>query len=656
MTIDTPTVDDVLPTPLRPRLERIQALWDTARRAWPAQTTPAYAHLRVRTGGRLRDVLLGARGATHGDLVLVDWRTAPLVEALLGYEEGEDYEIALPDRTLEGTVLEQNLLRGRGGELVEVLTPEDRLWREATGWHAAPRPAQEGLWARDAATRRRAEAAVVLDEHQRAAVERPPTAATLVLGEAGFGKTTVALHRLAWLAAQRQEGERSKGWALVVVPTEGLRRLSARLLSRLSVPGVEVVTFASFIISQARTVFADLPPKLSRDASPAVVRLKRHGAVAEVIPAVAEGTPAMHAVERGRLPKHATWRHLLHLWGDRELVQRIMASAGEAVPTHAATELLRHTRVQFSRTTEHAMRHVDAERLQTVDGLAIDEGTPKQDAETVDLEDLPVMFALNHAMTGTDATPAGALRTYAHVVVDEAQELAPLELAVLGRAVAPGGGITVAGDERQQVDESACFLGWDATMTRLGRTQHDRVILRESYRSPRAIEALARGLLDPALPPPPPDDPALAWARFDSPVHLAVALARALRELRDRDPSAQVAVILRHAEAARRLHGALARAVTIRLVLDGEFTLAPGACVTTVEQVKGLEFSHVVVPDASGASYPEDPRARRALYVAVTRAMAQVWLCTDASWSPLVQGRRGGDRAPGQSQPGQLRE
>jgi len=638
MTTETHSAE-VLPTPLRSRLARVQALWDAARRTWPGRITPAFAHLRIRTGARVRDVLLGAHAASHGELVLVDWRAAPLSEALLGYEEGEDYEISLPDRTLEGTVVEQNLLHGREGELCEVLTPEDRLFRDETsGWRVEPRAAHAGLRPRDAATRRRAEAVVVLDEHQRAAAERPPAAATLVLGEAGFGKTTVALHRLAWLASQREPSERAKGWALVIVPTEGLRRLSARLLSRLSVPGVEILTFASFIIGQARAVFTDLPQRLARDASPAVVRLKRHGAVAEVIPAIAEGTPAMRAVERGRLPKHATRRHLLHLWGDRELVGRIMSSAGEVVPTRAADELLQHTRVQFSRTTEHAMRHVDAERLQTVDGLAIDEGTPDQDAETVDLEDLPVMFAINHAMTGTDATPAGSLRTYAHVVVDEAQELAPLELAVLGRAVAPGGGITVAGDEHQQVDDSACFGGWDDAMTHLGRAAHDRVVLRESYRSPPAVEALARGLLDPSLPPP-PDDPALSWSRATSPVHLAVSLARALRELRDRDPSASVAVILRHAEAARRLHAALARAVTIRLVLDGEFTLAPGACVTTVEQVKGLEFSHVVVPDASAATYPDEPRARRALYVAVTRAMAQVWLGTDASWSPLLHGR-----------------
>lgn len=118
MTPSTDQAQAVLPAPLELRLARVQALWDAARRTWPGQPIPAFAHLRVRTGSRTRDVLLGARAASHGDLVLVDWRTAPLTEALFGYEEGEDYEITLPDRTLEGTVIEQNLLHGREGELV----------------------------------------------------------------------------------------------------------------------------------------------------------------------------------------------------------------------------------------------------------------------------------------------------------------------------------------------------------------------------------------------------------------------------------------------------------------------------------------------------------------------------------------------------------
>jgi superfamily I DNA/RNA helicase len=80
---------------------------------------------------------------------------------------------------------------------------------------------------------------------------------------------------------------------------------------------------------------------------------------------------------------------------------------------------------------------------------------------------------------------------------------------------------------------------------------------------------------------------------------------------------------------ARRLVAALhARELPARLVFDGRF-LARGVQVSTVEEVKGLEFDFIVVPDAGALDYPDDEASRRALYVAVTRARHQVVLaCT----------------------------
>jgi ATP-dependent exoDNAse (exonuclease V) beta subunit len=48
--------------------------------------------------------------------------------------------------------------------------------------------------------------------------------------------------------------------------------------------------------------------------------------------------------------------------------------------------------------------------------------------------------------------------------------------------------------------------------------------------------------------------------------------------------------------------------------------------VSTVDEVKGLEFDFVIVPDAGTVDYPDTPLARRALYLAVTRARHQVVL------------------------------
>jgi hypothetical protein len=52
--------------------------------------------------------------------------------------------------------------------------------------------------------------------------------------------------------------------------------------------------------------------------------------------------------------------------------------------------------------------------------------------------------------------------------------------------------------------------------------------------------------------------------------------------------------------------------------------------------VKGLEFDYVIVPDASAATYPDEPEARRALYVALTRAVHSVTIGAVGRLSPIV--------------------
>ena len=103
-------------------------------------------------------------------------------------------------------------------------------------------------------------------------------------------------------------------------------------------------------------------------------------------------------------------------------------------------------------------------------------------------------------------------------------------------------------------------------------------------------------------------------------------LAGASKVLLRRDPRASVAVVCRAPLTARRITTALqAAGQPARLVFDGRF-LPRGVQVSIVEEVRGLEFDYVEVPAAGGLDYPEGDAARRALYVAVTRARHQVVL------------------------------
>jgi DNA helicase IV len=98
------------------------------------------------------------------------------------------------------------------------------------------------------------------------------------------------------------------------------------------------------------------------------------------------------------------------------------------------------------------------------------------------------------------------------------------------------------------------------------------------------------------------------------------------------EPRASFGVIVRDARVARRIAEGLRAHLPVRLVWGGEFRFAPGVDVTTVDQVRGLEFDHVIVPDASARTYGADGASRRALYIAVTRGRKSVVL----AWSGAV--------------------
>ena len=72
-----------------------------------------------------------------------------------------------------------------------------------------------------------------------------------------------------------------------------------------------------------------------------------------------------------------------------------------------------------------------------------------------------------------------------------------------------------------------------------------------------------------------------------------------------------------------------------RLTLDARFGRG-GVHVTSVDQVRGLEFDYVFIPDADRITYPGDARSRRALYLAITRARHGVRYVCDGEVTPLA--------------------
>jgi hypothetical protein len=628
----------------RERLQSQLRLFERARLYLPRDPFPHYlAHLRLRSGERVTEVLFlhGAQPdrMPEPDLVVANWQTSRFAEVLFGSAEGAEYELKTPQGRVQGQVLELNLTGFQDAELSQLLTPRWRLARGADGsWRRWPRSAPL-LAPRPQIEQERTPSLidVTLDPAQRGAVELPAATSVLLLGEAGHGKTTVALHRLARLYKAADRSFR----AAVIVPTDGLRRLIEPLLRSLGVD-VEVEVFDRWAAQQARAVFQDLPERESVDASAGVIRFKRDPALRLALAQLAAprrprgAAPARPAARKPRRSSKplARRKDLLHLFGDRVLVAQVVAGSAQTFGSHVPAEVLEHARIQFSRTSEEEYAHVAKSRLRTVDGRPIDEGTPLQDAGSIDSEDYAVLFELDRMKAAQRERLPLEPPAYDCILIDEAQELAPLELALIGRSLAPGGSLIVAGDADQQTDATVYFSSWEQSMAELGCSAYERVVLPVSYRCPPEVVSLARSLLSSASAPAPQLQ--LPFVHALNECHLAHWLCSELEQLGKRDPTASVALICRLPQTARRLQAALHQRNLGRLVLDGEFLFRSGVNVTELDQVKGLEFDYVIVPDASPGTYPDTPEAHRALYVAVTRTRHQLLLGAVAGQTPLL--------------------
>lgn len=470
-----------------------------------------------------------------------------------------------------------------------------------------------------------------LDPGQRAAIARPADHALLVLGEAGHGKTTVLVHRVA--AIVRAAPSRFR--AAVVVPTEGLVRHLGGLFVQLGTD-VEVMTFDAFAEAQARRALRRLP-RVGSATPPAVMRMKRAPELRDALSRLAERAPGLVDDDRDEStrPKRVgnarvSRGDLQHLFGDRALLEDVARRA--RLPGFVVEAVLDWTRVQFEGTAERQFAHViDRDRLVTVDGRKIDDGTPTEHAGKLDVEDLSVLLELDRLRAGLAGDAPSRLRPFDLLAIDEAQELAPLELALLGRSVAEEGTLIVAGDADQQTDETATFVGWEAAMRELGQTSWSTTELEIGYRCPPRVVEIARAIRfrRPMVPVP--------VHRFDSMRALAARLGSELGRLLESDSRASVAMVCRKPDTARGLGALLSEHVPVRIVFDGRFHTRGPVQISLPGDVKGLEFDYVIVADANEAHWPDDAPSRRALYVAVTRARHECMFACVGEVSTLLR-------------------
>ncbi|HVC14111.1 MAG TPA: hypothetical protein VND62_04545 [Acidimicrobiales bacterium] len=235
---------------------------------------------------------------------------------------------------------------------------------------------------------------------------------------------------------------------------------------------------------------------------------------------------------------------------------------------------------------------------------------------------------------GNGSAAEEEIRAFGHIVVDEAQDLSPMQLRMLARR-SISGSMTVVGDIAQATGSWAP-RSWEDVERHLSPTRPARVVeLSIGYRTPAEVMAVAAGVLATAAPGVRAPTPVrrsgsapTAWAA--PPGGAAAVTVQAVTAELAAVGGGKVAVLVAGAMAAevtRALDGAGLEPVDPREP-DGPGLAAPLVVLPAAES-HGLEFDSVVVVEPAAIAAGDDGGGRgdgrpttagfRALYVALTR-------------------------------------
>ncbi|MFF1742016.1 HelD family protein [Streptomyces mirabilis] len=470
------------------------------------------------------------------------------------------------------------------------------------------------------------------------------TGSVCVQGGPGTGKTAVGLHRVAYLLYAHRERLARTG-TLVIGPNKSFLHYIEQVLPALGELEVKQATVDDLV--------AHVEVRGTDDATAAVIKgdarmaevLRR--AVRSHVTLPTEGVVVVRGSRRWRVPAYELEtivgelldRDIRYGAAREALPQRIahavlvqMERSGEAPDDRVQDAVARNTAVKAA--VKAIWPPVDPAKLvlrllTDADFLAVHaDGILDEDEQKEILWSKPVRSVKSARWSPADAVLIDEAtdlvqRTHSlgHVVLDEAQDLSPMQYRAVGRRCTTGSA-TVLGDLAQGTTPWAT-RSWDEALAHLGKGEAVIEELTAGFRVPADVITYASRLLPhiaPGLTP-------VASVR-ENPGFFEVRPTTADEEVVDACEE-----LLRN-EGSIGLIAADARipALTEALTAAGLTYLGPGEETTAQTRLtlvpaslaKGLEYDYVVLdePQAVVDGEPDERTGLRRLYVALTRAVS----------------------------------
>ncbi len=565
--------------------------------------------------------------------VIHDWR-APIASLFYDYETGP-VRFEAPEGTVDGHVHLKRQFR-ISGERIELMIDSSVNVVDDVLQEELSRTSDEGM-RNIVATIQRDQNAIIRDDEAQALI---------IQGVAGSGKTSIALHRIAWLLYRYKDTLSSED-ILIISPNRVFADYIANVLPELGEETVREIGMEevadTLLEGQYRfqTFFEQTDALLEKD-DPELRRrmqMKASPEFLQKLDAYAEHVkknrfrPEDIKIARRPIPAFL----LQEIWDrhpnmpNRERVDQLVREVEQRVAMEYRYDLTPDNRKQLKQAVRGMIHESTLRETYRAffDWLGEPELFRKAKGGRLEYADVFPLIYLKMKLEGIRSP----YRRVKHLVIDEMQDYTPVQYAVLRQLFDCRK--TILGDASQSVNP---YSSSRADEIRAALRHAKKVELNTSYRSSYEIIEFARRIVP---------NPALrAIERHGEPPEVRRHATRAKETQTLREEVAAFAesgfntlgVICRTQKQARRVHQALEGTHERLQLLDAESQhFGAGVVVTTAHMAKGLEFDAVLVPEVSAKHYTSE-LDRNLLYVACTRAMHRLVLTHTGDPSPWLEG------------------
>lgn len=508
---------------------------------------------------------------------IIDWRKGPISKLYYDYQEGEDFAESIQGRDREGVILLRRSYQGQKNTLNVIETAQGSIYFHDNKWNfdasslgMSRKPGHDGHLPPILS---------LITPNQFRMITSDPKSPMIIQGVAGSGKTTVALHRLAWLLHEDNAGI-SPEKTMVVMLNRSLRNYVETTLPELNIEGVAIRTYYQWINGLLDQIVGPRPRKE-----------ERLGHDIELYKSSLDCLSAMDQYVAATPEKDESTAYL------EDYFSFLATLAGQQPSLKSKIEH-QCQKCFLEITDDTLLLHLIYKRKGYLPTSGIRSSASK----------MPLLNDLDH------------------IVIDECQDFGPAEIRALFLTLGEEATVTLVGDQAQKIVMGRHFGNWSDFLADIGFKNLKPLELSVSYRNTEEIMQLARVVRN--------DNststmltkrhgPVPRLIKAESAELLPHLIGQWVDERIKESTHSLSAVICRSPKDAQNLCDQLRKMghASVRLGYRDQFTFAPGVIVTNVNQVKGLEFRNVLIVEPSEKHYRSNSEEdRNLLYVGITRA------------------------------------